>query len=196
MIMTIAFMVINAPFIEWNMNVHFPEPFHTELKKLEEVAEKATKFLTTFYSLPYFLGSVIVIAVIPAIGEELLFRGMVQRYGLKIFSNPHVAIWLTAFAFSAFHLQFFGFLPRMLLGAFFGYVYFYSGNLWYAIAAHFTNNAFTILMLYLYQTGHSTFDIEGTDSVPLSTVAVFTIIGGILFAFFVKRTAKKDNLGE
>ncbi|WP_109833194.1 CPBP family intramembrane glutamic endopeptidase [Reichenbachiella versicolor] len=189
--MTIVFMIVNSPFIEWNMNVQFPEGLHEKLRLMEDMAEKATKFLTHFYSLPYFLASVIVIAIIPALGEELLFRGMIQRYWMKIFSNPHVAIWVTALAFSAFHLQFFGFLPRMLLGALFGYVYFYSGNLWYAVAAHFTNNAFTILMLYLYQQGITEIDIESTDSIPWSTVLVFTLIGVFLFGFFVKRVQKR-----
>lgn len=191
MLITIVFMVVNAPIIEWNMNLQFPDVIHAPLKSFEQMAAEATKFLTNFYSLPYFMASIVVIAIIPAIGEELLFRGMIQRYGMKIFSNPHVAIWVTAFAFSAFHMQFFGFVPRMLLGALFGYLYFYSGNLWYSVIAHFTNNGFTILMMYLHQQGVSEMDIESTESVPWYSVAIASIVGIILFWFFVKRVQKR-----
>ena len=184
---TLCFMFVNTPFIEWNQAVQFPEPLHSILRHYEDVAEAATKFLTSFYSLPYFLASVVVIAIIPAIGEELLFRGMIQRYGMKIFDNPHVAIWMTAVAFSAFHFQFFGFLPRMLLGALFGYLYYFSGNLWYSIVAHFTNNAFTILMIYLFQLKMTELDIEGTESLPFGVILVFAILGSILMALFAKR---------
>lgn len=86
--------------------------------------------------------NLIVIALLPAICEEICFRGTIQKY---LRTNYHVAIWVTAIIFSAIHMQFDGFIPRMLLGAVFGYLYYWSGSLWLPIIAHFTNNAVTVL---------------------------------------------------
>jgi membrane protease YdiL (CAAX protease family) len=141
--LALSLMMVNSIFIEWNMNVHLPSGLHEFFKRFEDQAKEATDFLTSFYSLTYFIFAFVVVAIIPAVGEEFLFRGLIQKYMTGIVNNPHVAIWLTAIFFSAFHMQFFGFVPRMILGAFFGYLYYFSGNIWYAIGAHFVNNGFT-----------------------------------------------------
>ena len=96
----------------------------------------------------------------------------------------HVAIWVSAFLFSAIHLQFFGFVPRLLLGVLFGYIYYWSGNLLYPVLAHFINNGFTLVMLYLYQIGITEMDIENTESVPVMVVLVSVILTFGLLAFF------------
>ena len=135
----------------------------------------------------------VAVAIVPAIGEELLFRGLIQKYFRQIFGNPHAAIWVTAILFSAFHLQFYGFLPRMLLGAFFGYLFYFSRNLGYAIIAHFINNGFTVTLLYLYQAGIISYDIESDESVPLISIAIFSMIGIILFVLFKKQIHITEN---
>ena len=83
----------------------------------------------------------------------------------------------------------------MLLGALFGYLFFFSGNLWYAILAHFVNNGFTLMMLYVYQQGLIDYNIENSESVPLETAAVFLIIGVGLFYLFIRQFQIKGNLG-
>ena len=183
---TICFMIVNSVFIEWNMNVQFPENFHEWAKSKEAEVKKVTDYLTVFTSPAYFILGFITIAVGAAVGEELLFRGIIQNLCLKLFGNIHVAIWLSAFLFSAIHMQFFGFVPRMLLGAFFGYVFYFSGNLSYAITAHFINNGLTLIMLYMYQKEIIPYDIENTDSVPLESVGIFLIIGVVLFWYFIR----------
>jgi hypothetical protein len=127
-----------------------------------------------------------VIAIVPAIGEEFLFRGIVQNLLLNVSRNIHLSIWISAFLFSAIHFQFFGFVPRMLLGALFGYLYFWSGNLLYPIAAHFINNGFTLLMIYLFRSDVINFDIESTESVPITTVLIFGVITTALLYYFRK----------
>src|SRR5690606_9164914 len=92
----------------------------------------------------------VVVVVLPAIGEEIVFRGMIQNDFYRATRNAHLSIWITAILFSAIHLQFYGFFPRMFLGALFGYLYFWSGNLWMPVLAHFVNNGFTLISLYLY----------------------------------------------
>ncbi|MCU0362093.1 MAG: CPBP family intramembrane metalloprotease [Bacteroidales bacterium] len=91
-----------------------------------------------------FLTSLLVIAILPALGEELLFRGVIQRILGRLSRSGHAAVWITAVLFSAVHLQFLGFLPRLALGAVFGYMFLWSGNIWLPVAAHFINNAVSV----------------------------------------------------
>lgn len=190
-VLVIVFMGVNSVFIEWNKNISFPgdEIF----RNIEENLAKGTKFLTTFNSIGDVVFAFIVIAVIPAIGEELVFRGMIQNDLYRLTRNPHAAIWLAAIIFSAFHIQFFGFVPRMLLGAMFGYLYYWSGNLWLAVLAHFVNNGFTVIGLYLYQKGVINVDLEGDASVPWQAVAFSAVFSTLLlysFKMFYNRHAK------
>lgn len=85
-------------------------------------------------------------ALVPALCEEALFRGILQQLFCRSLRSAHAGIWITAIIFSTIHFQFYGFLPRLILGLIFGYIFFWTGNLWNAIAAHFTNNA-TLLLI-------------------------------------------------
>src|SRR5207344_1198984 len=90
-----------------------------------------------------------IIAFLPALGEELFFRGMMQKLFSQLTKNNHLAIIITSIIFSAIHLQFYGFLPRMVLGIFLGYLLVWSGSLWLPILAHFVNNASAVLFTFL-----------------------------------------------
>ena len=92
--------------------------------------------------------NIVLLAILPAIGEELFFRGVIQKKLTYIIINPHLAILITSIVFSAIHLQFFGFLPRLILGLVLGYFFYYSKNLWMPILAHFTHNALSVLALF------------------------------------------------
>lgn len=192
--LTFVLMVVNSILIDWNLNAQFPEAIRPILDQLEEQGRIMTEYLTDFSSLPYFLLVMVVVATVPAIGEEFLFRGLIQKYLNHLFGNPHLAIWVTAAFFSAFHLQFYGFIPRMALGAFFGYLFYFSGNLWYASIAHFINNGFTLLMIYLFQLGMVEYDIESTETLSIWAALGFVIIGGILFVLFKKQFHITGNL--
>lgn len=186
-IVTVTFMTVNAVFIEWNLNVSFPEfmkGFESWARQTEEAAAKMTEYLTAFDSFSQFMVAFFVIAVFAALGEELVFRGIMQNMIHKANGNIHIAIWLSAVLFSAIHFQFFGFVPRVLLGALFGYLYYWSGNLWIPIFAHFINNGFTLVMIYLYNLGQVNFDIENSEPPSLMAVVLFAIItAGLLFYF-------------
>ena len=182
-----AFMFANSIVIEWNMNLDFSglsPAFETWARAKEEQLRELTLFITRFDSLGGLLLGLIVIAVLPAVGEELLFRGVGQRKLYELFGNPHAAIWTAALLFSAIHFQFYGFFPRLLLGALFGYIYYWSGNLWYAIAAHFVNNAFLLIMLYLRQQGSIDFDVESSEAAPWSVVILSLLIGAVALFYF------------
>jgi len=193
-LLMIAFMFANSVVIEWNMNLDFSgiSPAFEEWAKAKEgELKELTEYLTRFETMPGLLIGLVVIAVLPAVGEELLFRGLVQPKLHKLVGNHHLAIWLAAFLFSAIHLQFYGFFPRLLLGALFGYLFYWSGNLWYAIFAHFVNNGFTLLMLYLYQQEISDIDMEATESVAWPIVLAATVAGAFLLYQFRQMTRLK-----
>ncbi|HEX9650455.1 MAG TPA: CPBP family intramembrane glutamic endopeptidase [Cyclobacteriaceae bacterium] len=187
----ILFMVVNSVFVEWNANLKLPEfmsGFENWARGLEDNAAVLTQFLTDFDNIGQFLIAFVVIAIIPAFGEEFVFRGLLQNYAIGFLRNPHVAIWVTAILFSGFHLQFFGFVPRAFLGVAFGYLYFWSGNLTIPIIAHFINNGFTLLMIYMYRTDAIGFDIETTESPGVLTVIPMAFITATLLYFFHKHT--------
>lgn len=187
LVMTIAFMATNSIFIDWNAHLHFPESmkgFEDWARTYEDRAEELTKYMTQFSSTGEFLFAFFVIAILPAFGEELVFRGMLQPQLFRATKNIHVAIWASAILFSAFHLQFFGFVPRMLLGALFGYLYYWSGNLLMPMFAHFVNNGFSVLMLYLNQKGVVDIDMESTETAPWPAVLIFTLIAIVSLYYF------------
>lgn len=186
---TISFMGVNSIFIEWNSELSFPnwlEGFEKWARNMESQAMKMTTFLTTFNSFGEFLMAFFIIAILPAFAEEYLFRGILQNRLFKGTGNIHLAIWLSAILFSTIHMQFFGFVPRVLLGALFGYLYFWSGNFWVPVAAHFTNNGFTVIMIYLTNIGVIDYDIQNTESPTLATVGIFSIITAGLMYYFRK----------
>lgn len=141
-----------APLITWMVQVNDKIDFDRIFPGFEAWARGSEDRLNALTQLlvkangPLDLAWVIVVvAVIPGLGEELLFRGLVQPKLHRAFGNAHVAIWVTAFIFSAIHMQFYGLIPRMLLGALFGYVFYYGGNLLLPICLHITNNLVTLL---------------------------------------------------
>jgi uncharacterized protein len=124
----------------------------------EEEANGLINLLATSETLGLMFLNVLIIAVLPAISEELLFRGVLQRIFYGFFRSPHTAIWATSFLFSFIHLQFYGFVPRLILGLSFGYLYYWSGSLWLPMLAHFVNNAVPVVIGH-YQGWENT----GTD---------------------------------
>ena len=183
----VAFMTVNSIFIEWNAKMELPEflgGFEAWAKRLEEQAQVLTQMMTRFDNKVDFALALIVIGLVPAVGEELLFLGLIQNQLLGIAKNAHVAIWLAAIIFSAFHFQFYGFVPRVLLGALFGYLYYWSGNLLVPIVAHLINNGLTLLLLYMYQHGAIVFDIESETSVPLGNIIFSLVLGVALMVYF------------
>ena len=137
---------------ELNSNLHLPEWLsgiekwmierENEADSLFEIISAADTFLLMLLNL-------FIISVLPALGEEMIFRGVFQRIFQKLFRNDHIGIWVIAFIFSAIHLQFFGFVPRFILGLVFGYLYYWSGTLWLPVLAHFVNNAIPTIGVYL-----------------------------------------------
>jgi len=202
LIMVVMIMIVSMPFMEWTVVINqkmvlpgFLEGVERWMKEKEEAAMKMTIALITVRSNFDFVVNLIMIAILPAIGEELMFRGGVQRSLNKAFNNPHLAIWLTAIIFSAIHVQFYGFIPRMLLGAGFGYLYFYSGSLWYAMLAHFINNAYAVCAAFYMQKHNMPLDkADEPIGFPWYGYLISAIITIALFKFFKDNAERERKL--
>jgi membrane protease YdiL (CAAX protease family) len=190
----ISFMGFNGWLQELNQAVSFPESLkglEVLLKGMEDKLAETTKFFTDFTSFWQFLLAFFVIAVIAGIGEELIFRGLIMRKLLLGTGNPHIAICVSAFIFAAIHFQFYGILPRMMLGVLFGYFYLWTGNIRVPIFAHIFNNGFAITIMYLHNIGIVKTDLESMDDVPLSIVG-FSLIATIGLMFLLKNYTKNQ----
>ncbi|UYN87190.1 MAG: CPBP family intramembrane metalloprotease [Cyclobacteriaceae bacterium] len=195
-IIGIGFQVALTPVIEWNMNIQFPEfmkSFGEWAREREDALMRLTKTITNFQSQRDLIIGVFVIAVIPGIGEELVFRGLIQNELKRATGNAHMAIWVAAILFSAIHTQFFGFVPRVMLGALFGYLYLWSGNLFIPMIAHFFHNGFTLIMLYLYQQGLIDVDMDSDQAAPWPWVITGLITTFVLLLYFRKLYATKQS---
>lgn len=169
----------------WNEGMSLGSTFaklEEYLKMLEETAAAATEKMLNVDTIGGLLFNLLIIALIPAIGEELTFRGVLQQSLTRGLKNPHVAILLSAAIFSFIHFQFYGFLPRMFLGLLLGYMFYISGSLWTSILMHFVNNGTAVVLYYLNHKGIINIDVEhfGAMSSPwwvaLSLVATTALI--------------------
>lgn len=163
------------------------------MKEQEALAEQLTNTLLAGEGILTLLSNLIVIAVVAGITEEFLFRGTLQRIIEKWTSNHHIVIWSAAIIFSAFHLQFYGFLPRMLLGAYFGYLLYWSRSMWIPVFAHFTNNAIAVISTSDVRIRENEFisgDISDANLLPYSAVAIVTFI---LFVLCVQQIKRVDS---
>ena len=188
LLLTFFFMILNSGVIEWNKSINFPEfmnSFETWAFNKEKELEKITIFLVSFENNWEFLFGILSIALIPGICEEYLFRGVLQKNFYLISKNIHIAVWFSAFFFSALHLQFYGFFPRMLLGVLFGYIYYWSGSIVYPMIAHIFNNFFSLTIFYSSQKGllNETFEVSVNSSPKIPMVLI--IISAVLFIGFM-----------
>ena len=177
--------------VELSSNITFPEglkEIERWMQEQEQSLQRMSNYLTSFDGIPSLLLGLLVIAVIPAVGEELLFRGLIQRYFQNISGNPHLAIIATGFLFSAFHLQFYGLIPRWVLGIMFGYLYHWSGKLSTAMIAHFVNNGVTLVALYLFSQSESEVNLENVgEKISLIHVAVSAVLTTVFIVLFKQK---------
>lgn len=192
-LLMIIIMPANSLVIHWNADMHFPDfmqNFEQWARAKEDELAELTKLIAVFDSFPKLVIGLLVIAVIPAIGEEIVFRGVLQKQLHRWTGNPHAAIWIAGIVFAAIHVQFFGFVPRAILGALFGYLYFWSGRISVPIVAHFFNNGFTVLLLYLQQTGAVEFDVESTEPMSWWSVMLSLVLSAAVMYYLYSEFKK------
>ena len=194
-ISTLFFIVLNAPVIEWNKSISFPDfmsSFESWALLKEKQLESLTVYLISFENNFEYIIGIFAIALIPGFCEEYFFRGILQKNFNLLLKNSHVAILLSSLLFSAFHLQFYGFFPRLFLGIFFGYLFYWSGSLIFPVIAHVFNNFLSLTVFYAANNGFfgENFDVSVNSSpdIPLAVIALSIII----FIFLV--TVLKEKL--
>lgn len=197
-ILAILIMFSSGPILELSAEINKSMKLPGFLKGLEqwmlnkelEMAEM-TKQLLKMNSTGVLLFNLLMLAIIPALGEELIFRGCLQKIFARWTRNKHIAIWITAIIFSAIHVQFYGFLPRMLLGALFGYLLVWSGTIWIPILAHFMNNAVAVITAYVYQRqGISLDKLDQPDPVAFYVYVISFLAGSALLWMFYNTSLK------
>lgn len=142
--------------MDWNSSLEFPQWLsfiEDKLQQMELERNQLTHIMTDNMQLSDYFFNLLMIAVLPAIGEEFIFRGVLQKIFQQWTKNPHISILIAAIIFSSIHLQFYGFFPRLVLGIYFGYLFFWSKNIWLAVLAHFLNNALAISFIFLSDRG-------------------------------------------
>lgn len=192
-VLTALIMLASMPILEWvttlNQKIELPHIFkgiEQWMRIKEDTAKEFVNNLLVMHTKNALLINLLMLAIIPAIGEELIFRGCLQRIFSRWVGNQHAGIWIVAFIFSAIHLQFFGFLPRVLLGALFGYLLLWGGSLYVPIFAHFINNAMVVIVSYVYQQrGISMDQIDRTEpSTWYIYLVSFTATAILLYGFY------------
>ena len=165
------------------------------MKNKEAEAEWLTEQFMSATTVSGLLVNLFLMAVLPAVSEEITFRGVLQQLLTAPHRlSPHLAIWLTAIIFSAVHMQFYGFVPRMLMGALFGYMLIWTGSLWIPILMHFTNNAMAVILYFVAL--RADLDIDKVDAIGtgdtlwLGIVSMLITIVGI-YAF--RRSTTMSN---
>jgi membrane protease YdiL (CAAX protease family) len=134
------------------------------------------------------------IAGLAALGEELLFRSIIQTSLIKICKNAHVGILIASAIFSFIHFEFYGFVPRLILGMLLGYMFYFSGSIWIPMLMHFLNNGTVVLIYFLNNKGITNIDVDtfGQTSIPVLIVSIVVMIA--LFLFSIKYSYKERTI--
>ncbi len=195
-LLSIALLFFSVPLINYagklNSQIHLPD-FMKEIDAwMQEKENFANEVSSAFMNRPAskLPINLLMIAVIPALGEELLFRAVVQQLVIRLVRNMHGGIWITSVLFGALHLQFFTFLPRIILGSLFGYLLEYSRSLWYPILVHFLNNTMAILFAYFgnFFSGMQQLEKMGTEKPELPIVLLSILLTLMTLWIFRKST--------
>jgi uncharacterized protein len=185
-VLIISTIPVSSWLMEFNQNLHFPDSLKDIEKYLrgdEGLNKLEMEAFVKANSVPMLLFNILIVAILPAITEEIFFRGCIQNFVKMCFHNVHVAIIFTSIIFSAIHGDYFGFLPRFLFGLVLGYAFAYSGSIWVSILGHFLNNTITIIAYYLLSINPEIKFLKDDYSFPIyvTLIAAFGVIT-IIFA--------------
>jgi membrane protease YdiL (CAAX protease family) len=196
-ILVITLMVISIPWINFtsflNEKLSLPERWGDLMDKIRESDENSWDLMKAYLQTDNVGGlliNIFMVALIPALGEEFLFRGTLQRILAEWFRNEHLAVWIAALLFSLMHYQFLGLIPRVMLGALFGYLFVWTGSIWTAVLAHFINNGLAVIYYYIFFQG--TLEIE-PDHIGMEENAVLMIIASIVLTILLLAVIQRQR---
>lgn len=188
-------LVSIQPFIGWLGEINAKFTFGSLQKTLltmEALYNRALQVFLQMSNVGDLIINLFIMALLPAIGEELFFRGSLQKSLLRISNKPWLAIIISSAIFALLHGTFFKILPIFTLGLILGIVYHVTRNLWYTILIHFLNNAFAVLSVYYSNRSETLKKLAGDDfSVPLYG-AILSLVIGIVIIYFLKK--KSDEV--
>lgn len=199
----IGAILVILPFIHWvagiNEMLQLPEwlsGLESWMKESEARAAEITSLFLGNRSTYVMLFNLFMIAILPALGEEFLFRGVLLRLFREWTRSTHLAVFVSALLFSALHLQFYGFLPRLILGLMLGYVFVWSGSVWVPVLVHFFNNGLAVVAAWLYERGSITTDVEslGSADQPFLIVASGLMATTLMLLAWVYEGKKKGSI--
>jgi membrane protease YdiL (CAAX protease family) len=196
MFMVIAGFFISGALSELNQMIPITKSATSYFQKLENEYNKEVMVLGNMKSIADFIFSIFVLALVPAIFEEMLFRGSLQQIMIALTRSSFVGILVTSIFFSAVHLSYYGFLPRLFLGIMLGYIFYFSKNIWLSIIAHFLNNAYSLAVMFaLSRSGKLNMDaLDETYPLYYGVIGAAVII--LLFIAFnweSKKLLKRAN---
>lgn len=174
--------------LAYELNTMIPLPGW--MTEMEANTAEIMQDILRMESVSGYLITLLLVAVLPGIGEELVFRGILQNQLAEWFRNPVVAVWVAAIIFSGFHMQFEGFLPRLVLGALLGYLYLWTRNLWVPIVVHAFNNGLQVSVLYF--SGIDLSDMEQEPAMP-SSIWLVLLSAVVFFLCYRLLTQRKQQ---
>jgi len=199
-LLIIILMFVMSPLInflgEWNSNMSLPSwmsGIEDWMRRSEDEADEITEAFLNVKTIPGLSFNLFMVAFLPAVGEELLFRGVIQKIFTRMTKNTHWGIWISAILFSAMHMQFYGFIPRVLLGALFGYLLVWSGTMWLPMLGHFLNNGIAVIGMFMINNGLMSAEVEEYGSTENSYYAA---IISLLLVVVILYMIKKENRGN
>ena len=186
---------LNSAFAEWNAELKLPESMKALeelMKSMQDAAAEATEKMLNVNNISGLIINIIMIAGLAALGEELLFRSLLQTSLIKICKNAHIGIIIASAVFSFIHFEFYGFLPRLVLGLLLGYMFYFSGSIWIPMLMHFLNNGTIVVLYFLNNKGITNIDLEtfGKTSTP---ILIASIIAMIALFYLSIRCSKKEH---
>jgi membrane protease YdiL (CAAX protease family) len=195
--MIFAIMPLNSILAEWNAGLKLPESLSALEQMMKEMQDAASAMIEKFVSVDTIGGlmlNLFMIAGLAALGEELLFRSIIQTSLIKICKNAHVGILIASAIFSFIHFEFYGFVPRLILGMLLGYMFYFSGSIWIPMLMHFLNNGTVVLIYFLNNKGITNIDVDtfGQTSIPILIVSIVVMI--VLFLFSIKYSDKERTI--
>jgi membrane protease YdiL (CAAX protease family) len=201
-LLIVILMVVSTPFISWVIELNsgmvlpeFMEGIEQWMRSSERQAEEMTKAFLTFDGAGSLFYVLLIVAIVPAIGEEFLFRGVLQKIFTNWTKNAHWGIWITSILFSALHMQFFGFFPRLLLGLMFGYLFLWSKSLWLPILGHFVNNGSVVIASYFFPESIENADYTSFEDIDFKlALYIGSFLLTVILLFFIYKGNKKGEV--
>ena len=204
LLVILLFYIVSVPAMNWLVHINeamtlpsWMSGIENWMRETEDSAAEVTKGILDINTIPMLLVTTFVVGFMAGLSEEMLFRGAMLRTMQDSRLGTHAVVWIVAIVFSAFHMQFYGFVPRMILGLWLGYLFVWSGSLWVPIIAHTLNNSTVVFFSYLSNKGiipegyGDNIGIQADGSLPW--LAIVSIIASIAIAIWASRYLRRPH---